>query len=108
MIILDNDHRFKDNRNYGQILKRMRSRGLRKNDWERINTRVLEHTSFNSDSCHACPTNKDCNLILAGNTCEHVMATHSSVNGNNMPPRNIFLGRHEELFIKEVYEGKNW
>ncbi len=41
MIILDNEHRFKEDSEYGQILKRMWSGDLTKEDQMRINTRVL-------------------------------------------------------------------
>ncbi len=40
MIILDNKHFFKEDPEYGQILKRMWSGDLTKEDWMR-NTRVL-------------------------------------------------------------------
>ena len=41
MIILDNEHRFKEDPKYGQMLKRMWSGDLTKEDRMRINTRVL-------------------------------------------------------------------
>jgi hypothetical protein len=41
VIILDNEHRFKKDPEYGQMLKRMWSVDLTKEDWMRINTRVL-------------------------------------------------------------------
>jgi hypothetical protein len=41
VIILDNEHRFKVDPEYGQMLKRMWSGDLTKEDWMRINTRVL-------------------------------------------------------------------
>ncbi len=41
VIILDNEHRFKEDPKYGQMLKRMWSGNLTKEDWMRINTRVL-------------------------------------------------------------------
>ena len=42
MIILENDHRFKDDPEYGWMLKRMWKGDLTKKDRERINTRVIE------------------------------------------------------------------
>ncbi len=41
MIILDNEHCFKEDPEYGQVLKRMWSGDLTKEDRMRINTRVL-------------------------------------------------------------------
>ncbi len=41
MIILDNKHHFKEDPEYGQMLKRMWSGDLTKEDRKRINTRVL-------------------------------------------------------------------
>ncbi len=41
MIILDNEHCFKEDPEYGQMLKRMWSGDLTKEDRMRINTRVL-------------------------------------------------------------------
>ena len=41
MIILDNEHRFKEDPEYGQMLKRMWSGDLTKDDRLRINTRVI-------------------------------------------------------------------
>jgi hypothetical protein len=41
VIILDNEHHFKEDPEYGQMLKRMWSGDLTKEDWMRINTRVL-------------------------------------------------------------------
>jgi hypothetical protein len=41
VIILENEHRFKEDPEYGQMLKRMWSGDLTKNDQMRINSRVL-------------------------------------------------------------------
>jgi hypothetical protein len=41
VIILDNEHRFKEDPEYGQMLKRMWSGDLTKDDRKRINSRVL-------------------------------------------------------------------
>ncbi len=46
MIILDNEHRFKEDSEYGQMLKRMWSGDLTKEDWMKINTRVLGTNSL--------------------------------------------------------------
>jgi hypothetical protein len=41
VIILDNEHRFKEDPKYGQMLKRMWSGDLTKDDQMRTNSRVL-------------------------------------------------------------------
>ncbi len=41
MIILDNEHHFKEDPEYGQMLKRMWSGDLTKDDRLRINSRVI-------------------------------------------------------------------
>ena len=41
MIIVNSEHRFKEDPEYGQMLKRMWSGDLTKEEWMRINTRVL-------------------------------------------------------------------
>ncbi len=41
MIILDNEHRFKEDLESGQMLKRMWSGDLTKDDQKRINSRVV-------------------------------------------------------------------
>jgi hypothetical protein len=41
VIILDNQHCFKEDPEYGQMLKRIWGGDLTKEDWMRINTRVL-------------------------------------------------------------------
>ncbi len=46
MIILDNEHRFKEDPEYGQMLKRMWSGDLTKDDRKRINSRVLGTNSL--------------------------------------------------------------
>jgi hypothetical protein len=46
VIILDNEHRFKEDPEYGQMLKRMWSGDLSKDDRKRINSRVLGTNSL--------------------------------------------------------------
>jgi hypothetical protein len=49
IIILDNDHHFKEDTEYGQMLKRMWNGDLSTEDHKRINTRVMDTMVFN---CH--------------------------------------------------------
>ena len=99
-IILKNDHRFKDDPEYGQMLKRMWSGDLTREDRERINTRVLGHngltlpswSSFEgSDACFACPRNKERNSIHAGHFCDHITKTHPSIDSPDLPPDHTII-----------------
>jgi hypothetical protein len=46
IIIFDNDHCFKEDPEYGKMLKRMREGNLTCEDRERINTRVIGHNGL--------------------------------------------------------------
>jgi hypothetical protein len=46
VIILDNEHYFKEGPEYGQMLKKMWSGDLTKEDCTRINTRVIGYNGF--------------------------------------------------------------
>ena len=97
IIILDNDHRFKDDPEYGKMLKRMWKGELTLRDRERINTRVIGQngidlpSSFEGDACYACPTNKERNSISAGNFKKHIIATHPSIESNELPPAHTIV-----------------
>ena len=97
-IILDNNHRFEDDPEYGKLLKRMWKGDLTKKDRERINTRVIGEngltlpSSFgNKDACYACPTNKERNAVAAGNFQKHVIVTHPQVNDHELPPDHTII-----------------
>ncbi len=92
VIFLNNVHRFKDDPEYGKMLKRMWFDDLSTNDRKRINTRVIGKngvtlpTSFNGvDASYACPTNKERNTIHASNFKQHVMQTSPSINSDENP-----------------------
>ena len=97
IIILDNDHRFKDNPELGKILKQFWLKDLSKKDRETINKRVIgkngvelpKHVS--SDACYACPTNAERNSIWANNFRKHVVETHPSVQSVENPPDNAVV-----------------
>lgn len=98
LIILDNNHRFKDDPEYGRLLKRMWMGDLTKKDRERINKRVVKPgglqlpPSFEGkDVCYACPTNVERNAISAINFKNHVLRTHPNVNNNNLPPDHTII-----------------
>jgi hypothetical protein len=92
VIILENDHRFKDDPEYGWMLKRMWSGDLTKKDRERINTRVIGRNGVQldknptGDAAYACCSNKERNSISSGNFRNQILATHPSVGEDEMPP----------------------
>ena len=97
-IILSNNHRFKGDPEYGELLSRMWNGDLTKEDREKINTRVIGEngltlpSSFgNKDACNASPTNKERNAISAGNFKQLVITTHPHVNENRLPPDHTII-----------------
>ena len=97
IIFLDNGHRFKDDPEYGEMLKRMWFGDLTKRDRERINTRVIGSngitlpSTFDGDACYACPTNKERNSISSGNFERHIKKTHPAVDSVHSHPNTPSL-----------------
>ena len=98
IIILDNNHRFKEDPDYGKLLKRMWSGDLTKEDRDKINTRVVGKNGLKlpasfegKDVCYACPTNAERNAISAINFRNHVTKTHPHVNDNESPPDHTII-----------------
>ena len=98
IIILDNNHRFKEDPEYGELLKRMWNGDLTRQDRELINTRVIGKNGLTlppsfkgKDVCYACPTNVERNAISASNFRNHVMKTHPHVNNNELPPDHTII-----------------
>lgn len=92
VIFLNNVHRFKDDPEYGKMLKRMWFNDLSTTDRKRINTRVIGKNgvtlpdSFNGvDTSYACPTNKERNAIHASNFKQHVERTCPLITNNDNP-----------------------
>jgi len=96
-IILDNNHRFQDDKEYGALLKRFWKGDLTKKDRERLNTRVVGQNgltlppTFDGDACYACPTNVERNCISAASFKKHVTSTHPSVESNDDPPDHTIV-----------------
>ena len=97
-IFLENSHRFKDDPEYGEILARMRMGTDTREDREKINTRVIGASSDNGvqlptdpDACYACPTNKERNGITAGTFKKHILATHPTVDSDELPPDHTLM-----------------
>ncbi len=93
VIFLDNAHRFKEDPEYGAMLKRMWFDDLSKKDRERLNTRVIGRngvqlpSSFDGvDVSFACPTNRERNAIHASHFKQHLEKSHPKVNEDEPPP----------------------
>ncbi len=95
IIFLDNAHRFKEDPEYGEMLKRMWYDDLSKKDRERLNTRVIGKNGIKlpkrksiegKDVSYACPTNRERNAVNASNFKQHIERTHPLVSSNNPPP----------------------
>ena len=97
IIILDNEHRFKEDPQYGIMLKNMWQKDLSIQQRKRINTKVVNKTTFKlppkfeGDVCYACPTNKERNAISAGNCRKHILATHPSFDSIQSPPEHTIV-----------------
>jgi hypothetical protein len=92
VIFLDNAHRFKDDPEYGKMLKQMWFDDLPKKYRQRINTRVigkdglkLPQSLEGLDICCACPTNRERNAFNAANFKQHVERTQPTVDSPDPP-----------------------
>ncbi len=94
IIILDNEHRFKDDPEFGKLLKRFWRGELSQRDRNLINKRLVTRPdvdlpfSFQTDLdwSYACPTNKERNAISAGVFKNHILKTHPPINSASLPP----------------------
>ena len=94
IIILDNEHRFKDDPEFGKLLKRFWRGELSQRDRNLINKRLVTRPDVELPSCfqteldwsYACPTNKERNAISAGVFKNHILKTHPPINSASLPP----------------------
>ena len=80
-LILENDHRFKEDPEFGKMLTDMWFNDLSTEQKIELNKRVVMDKSILpkqlDDDCHyACPTNIHRNVVSANNFRKHIMATH--------------------------------
>jgi energy-coupling factor transporter ATP-binding protein EcfA2 len=80
-LILENDHRFKDDPEFGRMLTNMWFDDLSTEQKQELNKRVVMDkstlpVSMDGDCHYACPTNVHRNIISANNFRRHVLATH--------------------------------
>ena len=112
IVILESDHRFKEDPEYGKLLQRMWAGDLSKNDRKWLNERVVgseqvpilppEFTGL--DAVFACPKNTERNSISAGNFKRHILETHPSVHSLQSPPNHTLI---VEANIKSSVGRKN-
>jgi len=94
---LNDEHRYKDDPEYGQIMKRMWLNYLTKKDRKLINTRVVEEnglklpSTFLGDACYACPSNREQNAISGGSFERHILSTHPSFESQELPPEHTIV-----------------
>ena len=80
-LILQNDHRFKEDPDFGKMLTDMWEDDLSTEQKAELNKRVVTNNRMLpdklEDDCHyACPTNIHRNVISANNFRKHILATH--------------------------------
>ena len=112
IIILQNDHRFKDDPKYGRLLHKMWRGDLTKADWIWLNERVVGSEQVpilpdqfdGKDACFACPTNNERNAISAGNFKRLIMKTCPDFSSAALPPEHTVV---IEADIKSTKKTKN-
>ncbi|KAL7491429.1 hypothetical protein ACHAWT_000795 [Skeletonema menzelii] len=96
-IFLENTHRFKDDPEFGEILRRMRMGEDTIEDREAINERVINKNAGVfvpdncADACYACPTNKERNGVTAAVFKQHILDTHPKVTDEEDPPDHTLM-----------------
>ena len=112
-IILEGIHRFKDNRRYGEMLKRLCSGELTEEDIDWVNTRVLGRDglklpkSLEGNACYACHTNKERNAVTAAIFDKHLRATHPHKDSSDLPPTHTLIIEADIQPARGSGEGKN-
>jgi hypothetical protein len=99
VIILDNKHRFKDDPEFGKLLKCFWRGKLTHIDRNTINKRVITRTDVylpkniasNVDWNYACPTNRERNAISAGMFKQHVLYTHPTASSHDLLPDHTIV-----------------
>ena len=98
-IFLEESHRFDDDKEYGDLLKRLWKGETTKEDIDLLNTRVvgrngvtIPENDIDSDIAYACPTNKQRNSISAGIFYDHLQSeSFPTVDGNILPPEHTVI-----------------
>jgi hypothetical protein len=98
IIILDNEHRFKDDPDFGKLLKWFWQGELIQRDRKLVNRRLVARPNvhlpndlpFPSDLnwSYACPTNKEHNAISARVLKNHILKTYPPTDSYALPPEH--------------------
>ena len=90
-------HRFRDDKRYGEMLKRLCTGDLTKEDIAWINTRVIGRNgltlpkSLDGNACYACPRTMQRHTVSTVIWDGHVDATHPSKESTNLPPGHTII-----------------
>jgi hypothetical protein len=118
-IFLENNHRFKEDPEYGSFLERMRKGQTTSEDIDLfVNSRFVDGTDVkvpvDGEICYATANNKTRNAISSSIFREHIMSTHPPVSDDNAePPRHTLMieacimkscGRHQKPISPAVHE----
>ena len=96
-IILDVMYHFKDDIEYGNILRRLCEGNLTENGIRTLNARVIGRNNLESpktmegDTCYGCPRNKECNSFTAAGFRRHLNDTHPDSNSSDPPPKHTMI-----------------
>ena len=96
-IILQNEHRFKNDTVFGKLLSDFWSGDLTQEQRRLINTRVIGTNNLTPpndlgyDGCYACPTNKERNSVSAGIFKKITNANNPNKDSDDAPPTNTII-----------------
>ena len=99
IIILQNEHRFRNDPEFGKLLSDFWAGDLSEEQRNLINTRVIgergqampETIPESHDWNYACPTNKERNAISAGIFKKHIELTHPAWDSEQLPPDHTII-----------------
>ena len=93
-VILKSNHRFKEDSEYSELLKRIRSNTHTQADIELINSRFIENRdelpSCGEDVCYACAYNKERNSVSQG-IFQACINENPTVNSNEDPADDVLV-----------------
>lgn len=97
ILILNNEHRFKEDPEWGKMMTKMWEDDLTRKNKKTLNTRKIKHggvtlpTKFDGEGSFACPINKERNAIHAANFRRHVLETHPDFDSDQLPPEHTIV-----------------
>jgi hypothetical protein len=99
ILILTNQHRFKNDRPYGDMLTSFWENDITKKDRDMIYSRKAEGNKAkipdtidpDADWSYTCPYNKERNTITSGIFQKHIENTHPRTDKDTLPPRHTII-----------------